>query len=196
MAKHDLPDDLFHLVTALFPDLIRISEASEIKAIELFTLWYLKHKGATNNFGQRVLLRSQLTRLLQGEVGFSAGVVDQHLDRMEEKGLVIRTRISTMEKKKLFNTSSGRRGVVALLPKGGQKIDDIKEGVNKLFQDTVAKLPAHYRLAVRASLPTIASIAKTILSQTTEAERPQLHDHAVAPPTTPEQPPESAAKRK
>ena len=83
-----LPDDLFHVVTALFPELIHISEASNINAVELFTLWCLKHRGTKDDMGQAVLLRSDITKLLGREIGFSAGAIDQHVNRLEEKNLL------------------------------------------------------------------------------------------------------------
>ena len=76
-----LPEEVFHVVTALFPELIRISAESDIKAVELFTIWYLKNNGKPDDTGQTVILRTEMTGVLAHEIGFSDGAIDQHLAR-------------------------------------------------------------------------------------------------------------------
>ena len=160
-----LPEDVFHVITALFPEFIRISAEADIKAVELFTIWYLKNNGRPDDTGETVILRTEMTNVLGREIGFSDGAIDQHLARLEERKLVARRRISTMEKKRLFGTSSGRRGVVALLPDGARKIEEVKIGVNALFQRIVSQLPQPLRAGVGHALPVVAKIANFVLTR-------------------------------
>jgi DNA-binding MarR family transcriptional regulator len=158
-----LPEEIFHLFAKLFPDFIRITESCDLKAVEFFTLWYLKNRGDQGDDDQWVVMRWEVTELLKKEVNYEDNDVDQHLKRLERKGLVLRRRMTAAEgERKVRGEDEG--AVVALLTLGTEKLEEVKSSVNQLFASKVTVVPSALRKPfATVALPLIIRIAKHLL---------------------------------
>src|ERR1700728_1535790 len=106
-----LPSELFRAFALLLPDLMGVVQRCELNGVDIFTLVYLGNHGTPIENGQRAILRSDFTELLRREFHYSDGDVDLHLGRMEEKGLVVRQRVTHDQKRRYFGTDKGRLAV-------------------------------------------------------------------------------------
>ena len=147
----------------LFPDLIRITESCDLKAVEFFTLWYLKNRGDQGDDDQWVVMRKEVTELLKKEVNYEDKDVDQHLRRLERKGLVLRRRMTAAEAHRRVR-GEDEGAVVALLTLGTEKLEEVKSSVNQLFADKVLIVPPALRKPFsKVALPLIIKVASHLL---------------------------------
>ena len=164
-AKAALPDKVFEVFAALLPEFMRIAQSCDLTGVELFVLIYLKHQGEPFGDKQWAFLRQRFTELLKIQLGYSDGDVDQLLNRMEQKQLVLRSRLTLEQKEKVFQTATGRKGIVVLLPIGYEKIEQIKGEIGTLFTSAIQDVPALLRRPfLSVSLPLIGKLAETILA--------------------------------
>jgi DNA-binding MarR family transcriptional regulator len=169
-ARINLPDDLFRSFALLLPDFLRLIEDCGLDGVEIFTLVYLGNHGTPLDSGRKAILRSDFTQLLRREFHYSDGDVDLHLGRMEEKGLVLRQRLTHDQKRRYFNIDKGRLAVVVLLPGGQERTAKLKAGLSGLFSDVLSRVPGSLLPLVLKFLPVLTSVAKALLASVQRAQ--------------------------
>jgi len=158
-----LPGEFFRAFAILLPDLLRLIEQCGLNGVEIFTLVYLANHGTEIDNKQRGLLRRDFTELLRREFRYSDGDVDLHLGRMEEKGLVLRQRLTHEQKQKFFKTDKGRLAVVVLLPRGLEKTDELKGSLSALFAEVLEGLPGTFLPLFVKTLPLLTRVARSVV---------------------------------
>jgi|HubBroStandDraft_2_1064218.scaffolds.fasta_scaffold266189_1 DNA-binding MarR family transcriptional regulator len=122
-----LPEALFHAIAYLLPGLNQVAQECEISIGEWIIMWHLRQAGVRNDAGQFVVLRQDLTSLLELR-GFGGANVVRLLNSLQDKGLVRRVSLTTEERDQLFMPSdSGNRQSVVLQVTGDQKIEEFKK---------------------------------------------------------------------
>src|SRR5580658_1163287 len=159
-----LPAELFHLLAALTPEFMRLLERCDLKGVEFVALLYLRHEGRDMGANRFALLQKDFREgVLKKEFNYSPGDTDVFLNRMEEKELLRRQRLSPEEKKAAFGTAKGRRGAVILLPKGISKIDEVKGEVNRVYVKVLAQVTPIRRQTLLLFVSKIETFATELL---------------------------------
>lgn len=138
--QRQLPWQFFQLASSLLPYLDRVFEEVKLNPTDLFVLSHLKHFGANNGDGRKVMLKNEIRGLLIGVYGYSQTRATTILKDLHNKGLVEMEDLTEKEKKKIFGIETGYKFAVVLQKSGIDELDKFNMKVNKLFAELVADM--------------------------------------------------------
>lgn len=131
--KRELPHEIFELASTLLPEIDKIFSSCKLNPVDLFVLAHLKHSGRDYKEGQKVMLRDEMTVLLQEFFKYEPRDVSNIVGKFKENKYLEEIRLSKDEKKMLYGDESGRRDALALGRIGSAKIDEFNGRINELF---------------------------------------------------------------
>lgn len=136
---------------------------------ELYVLAYIKNHGRINRMGEQVVLRHDITELLNRVFGYTAKRVTTEVTKLRNKRCIREDTLESAERKAIYGASKGQQRVVVMLDKGYQKIDDFTERANRVYQELTGPLLA---AAFSGDNKLSQSIAEWLVSEKEERTTP------------------------
>ena len=146
-----LPDVFFDGLAHLLPKLNQVAEECGISIGQWIILWHLVQKGVKDESGQKIMLRQDITDILEKR-GFGQANIVRLLNGLEDKRLVRRFSLSLADRQRFFPSSNGgNRQAVAVDTPGHRKLQDFKVALSAQFEDWRVEQPTLLRTAIAAA---------------------------------------------
>jgi hypothetical protein len=144
MAKsRGLPPELFDLVPAAFPHIVKVFADCGVTPSELFTLTFIRYNGKNRTPHEKVVLRSVLAEFISTITPqyTSDSGISNFISDLCDRRLLTKMALTLDEKEKWYGDGGGRRDGVALTSKGEETIDEFRAAVNELFRTLTDGIP-------------------------------------------------------
>lgn len=138
----ELTWEVFHAISTILAKFIIIRDECDLDMSELYILAFIKHNGKTYN-GLRVVLRGEITTLLEDVFGFSDKQVNVRVSKLKRKGCIKDHILSPQEKMDAYGTSVGQMKSVIILEKGYKKIDEFTHKIHQVYLELTGPFLAH-----------------------------------------------------
>src|SRR2546427_8388275 len=104
MEKKDpeLSWEVFRVISNILTRFIKIREECDVSMSELYVLAYIKHFGRLDRRGEKMVLRGDVTQLLQREFEYTAKDVTTEVAKLRNKQCIKEYTLESEERKAIY----------------------------------------------------------------------------------------------
>jgi hypothetical protein len=155
-------EEVFHVIPAVYPHVVRIVERAGITPADFFALSFVRHFGQAMD-GRYTLPTSEFHKaLLKAGIFRTAGGASGFLTRLVERGLITKHSITAAARDKYFPAAQGWKTVVVLSRGGDEKLAEVATALKSLFSEASTDIPEK---SLQSATHCIASVMPRLTSK-------------------------------
>ena len=171
MTKGPEPSfEILHLISALLARFNSIFEKSNLDAEQIYILAFIKSHGQDNQSGKKIVLRSEITKILKEVFKCTDNQVSGWVTELCTGRFLGEMTLSRDEKALLFSTRKGRNRALYITKNGVNKISTVVGELRRLHKELIRHDSNLLRPPGMDSLGTVAQGIMFFLSQLPDGE--------------------------